>query len=371
MGQSGAKSSDAAANEETQIASQRGFRNTVSAFNPFDAGTFTANPRDTVQFDQTLLPGTSTPPQRPSVPSRPSSKRVATATHSSKSEYALMILLPHFIFTFVLVLCTFVFHRLPMLAYMCILGCLVSSIIMLFLDQQGQTQRFLKLGILCGVATIVGYILGMFNFENYMKNYLVYVENRSNANVLPTEPAAAHADAGKITFTDSTYVDQARAMGYLYVGDVSSKLYCVAPVMGDPGQSHVDFWAAGTECCHTGKAFSCGDGKDPRAKSGVVILESESWLFPSNLPYYMQAAAEAQKKFKLTSSTSPLFVRWVVDPSKAQEDYWLSGLKVLLISSGVYLVLSAMFGWVPMPKRKSPAPERTTIFSRNSRTSRV
>lgn len=369
MGQSESKSSDAA-NEEARRASEGGFRNTISSINPFDAGTFTANARETVQFDQTLLPGSSAPTLRGFDAGRPSVKRVTTATHSRKSEYALMILLPHFMFTFVLIICTFAFHRLPMFAYMCALGCLVSSIVMLFLDQHGQTQRYLKLGILCGVATIVGYILGMYNFENYMKNYLVYQESRSNANVLPTEPAAAHADAGKITFTDSTYVDPNRAMGFK-VGDVYSKQYCVAPILGDPQQSQVDFWAAGTECCQTGKAFSCNDGKDPRAKSGVVIIESDSWLFPSNLPYYMQAIAAAEGKFKLTSSKPPLFVRWVMDPRKAQEDYWLSGVKLLLISSIVYLCISAMLGWLPMPKRKSPPPEKTTLFSRTSRASRV
>merc|ERR1719453_143098 len=102
-------------------------------------------------------------------------------------------------------------------------------------------------------------------------------------NLMPTNLAEAHADAGKIVFTDATRVDTTRAAGYK-----DGSMYCVAPIEDDVPIGKVQYWAAGTDCCLGRADFNCDDAWDPKARSGVVILDSNTWM-PSNRDKYTEA----------------------------------------------------------------------------------
>jgi len=103
---------------------------------------------------------------------------------------------------------------------------------------------FLSLGLLSLFAVINAVLCGNYNYWNHMFQYWSYDENRAYTNVLPTEPAASHADAGKIVFADTARVDTTRAVGFKM-----STVYCVAPILDDTQLDRVEYWAAGTDCC--------------------------------------------------------------------------------------------------------------------------
>merc|ERR1719231_1169470 len=87
---------------------------------------------------------------------------------------------------------------------------------------------FLHIGVLCVCACVAGSLAGLFNYYTFMYQYWSIDEGQTYTNVLPTEPAASHADAGKIVFSSTSRVDTTRALGYK-VGTV----YCVAPILDD------------------------------------------------------------------------------------------------------------------------------------------
>merc|ERR1719159_1832451 len=63
----------------------------------------------------------------------------------------------------------------------------------------------------------------------------MYEEAREYHNVLPSEPAAAHADAGKITFAEAARIDTTKAVGYK-----AASTYCVAPILDPSSNNRVE-----------------------------------------------------------------------------------------------------------------------------------
>ena len=176
---------------------------------------------------------------------------------------------------------------------------------------------------------MVGILLGLYNYHEYMFSYWAYDEFREYNNVLPSEPAAAHADAGKLMFSEDARVDTTKAVGFKH-----TDTYCVAPILDDTQSSRVEFWAAGMNCCGKRADFKCDDAWDDRARAGVVILDNDSWL-PSHRDIYMKAVKIAEAAFDVVSAEEPLFVRWVVDPERVQNDFWKSGVGFLVTTASV------------------------------------
>ena len=86
----------------------------------------------------------------------------------------------------------------------------------------------------------------------------------SYLNVLPSESAAAHADAGKLLFSLDTKVDTSKTVGYR-----AKHVYCVAPIM-DYATTVIQYWAVGVDCCQGRGQFACGDVVD--VKVGMVFF---------------------------------------------------------------------------------------------------
>merc|ERR1719265_1993212 len=84
----------------------------------------------------------------------------------------------------------------------------------------GSWFRFL--GILSLLAVLNGVIFGSYNYWTHLYQYWSIDQNAEYTNVLPTEPARAIADAGKITFASTARVDTTRALGFKL-----SRTYCV------------------------------------------------------------------------------------------------------------------------------------------------
>jgi len=270
---------------------------------------------------------------------------------------AALIGIPWLMFTIVSVLFAFAYHHYYLVCWLVVLAWVMLSVIFMVLDSRQRMggSWFLFLGMLCLFGVLFGTLTGSYNYWTHMFQYWSYDENRAYSNVLPTEPAEAHADAGKIVFSHTARVDTTRAVGYK-----SGSVYCVAPILDDTQLDRVEYWAAGIDCCPSRGDFNCDDSWNPKAKSGVVILDTTAGdaavssgdtsvgfsLWKSKRDYYVKAVREAEANFALTSAEHPLFVRWVGDPQMIQDDYWRSGVGFLVATVCIYLLISIIVGAV-------------------------
>ena len=72
--------------------------------------------------------------------------------------------------------------------------------------------------------------------------------------------------------------------------DRACEVYCVAPITTPSMLTQtLDFWAVGTDCCGTSSSdFRCGEYANPRARSGLRVLDE------SVLPNYRARWQERQ-----------------------------------------------------------------------------
>lgn len=277
-------------------------------------------------------------------PGRGPVKRPQRPLDGGGMEYGTMLLMviPWIIFTAVTCSFAFSYHHYPQIVFMVSAGCIAMSGIYFSMSGRYEGRWYMFLAGLILMATVFGVLVGYLTYHEYFLQFYAYDENRAYTNVLPSEPAAAHADAGKIDFSQSSRIDTTKAVGYKQ-GDV----YCVAPVMDEMQTSRVEYWAAGVNCCSQRSTFDCNDAGDVNARSGVVILDTNSWFgwFPSDRDKYEKAVKQAEAAFDIVSAPNPLFIKWVTDPKAVQDDFYKNGISVLLAGTFVYLLLSILFGF--------------------------
>jgi hypothetical protein len=268
-------------------------------------------------------------------------RRAGGKLDDSKSMHwaaANLIALPWLIFVAITVLYTVLYHHYREVVWLVSLGGLALSFMFMSLAGRMDGRWYLFLGVLCSISVVMGNVWGFYNYHEYMLQYWAYDQNRLYTNVLPSEPAAAHADAGRIIFADSARIDTTKAVGFK-AGDV----YCVAPVMDETQTSRVEYWAAGVNCCKQRADFNCGSASDPSAHQAVVILDTNSFM-ASDRDYYVKAVKTAEAAYDIVSAPAPLFVKWVSDSKEVQQDYYKAGVGTLLIGIFVYLLLSVVLG---------------------------
>jgi len=256
-----------------------------------------------------------------------------------------LYVLPILMFTLISAFITYAFHHSHNLCWMIIVVCAIFSVLMVVLGSAvGELDRSTPilqwLGLLCICAVFMGVVTGFANYSWYMKTYWVIEESREYYNVLPSEPAGAHADAGKIRFADSARIDTTKAVGYK-----SGHIYCVAPIMDTYSGSRVEFWAVGTDCCKKRSSFSCDDAATADVFGGLVVQDSSFIGQKSNFDFYHLAVKEAQASYDLASASEPLFVRWVADPDALQAQMFVDGTYWLSIFVGFYTLVNLLFAW--------------------------
>jgi hypothetical protein len=286
----------------------------------------------------------------------------AKAKDNQQVKMIALIVLPWLVFLTVSILFALCYHHYYLVVWLVVLGLFMASVTCMMLDSAQSRPWWLFLGLLSLFALLFGSLCGQYNYWMHMFPYASYDENRSYLNVLPTEPAEAHADAGKIVFAHTSRVDTSRAVGFK-----SGSTYCVAPILDDTQGDRVEYWAAGVDCCPARGDFNCDDSWNPKARSGVVILDTSTGdasissgdssfgftLFRSRRDYYLKAVREAESNFLLTSADYPLFVRWVGDPQMIQDDYWRNGVGYLVATICIYLLISIILGSVLMIVHKN------------------
>jgi len=252
----------------------------------------------------------------------------------------LLMGVPWIIFVMVVLSISLFYHHHQILVIIFILVLLTMALMFIELDYRERMggQWFLFLGLLCILALCNAILVGLYNYHTHMYHYWAYDEGRIYTNVLPSEPSAAHADAGKMVFASSARVDTSRALGYK-----AGSTYCVAPILDEVQTNRVEYWAAGIDCCPARGDFACDDAWNPAAKSAVVLVDSDG-LFASKREEFLKAVKQARSVFNLIGPVEPLLLRWVVDPQQIQDDCWSGAVACMVSFIFIYFLLSIITG---------------------------
>jgi len=272
--------------------------------------------------------GVSGAGRAPGVPAPSLGRQKTASSGSSRPPTLLFFLLPWLMFVLLMMLFTYGYHHIPGLVWstVCLLACF--ALIFVFsspMDAGGRSA--VSLGVLCGSAIVLGVLGGLHNYGNHMEQYWLYEEAREYHNVLPSEPAAAHADAGKITFAEAARIDTTKAVGYK-----AASTYCVAPILDPSSSNRVEFWAVGLDCCAPRGEFNCDDATKEgteAAHGGLVVFNTGSGSLATSeyrhYEYFSKAVKESEAANDLVSSAEPIFVRWVKDPESVQNSFFGAG----------------------------------------------
>lgn len=197
-------------------------------------------------------------------------------------------------------------------------------------------MMLMSLGMLMAFAASAGVFVGYADYSWYMRLYNAYSDGREYYNVLPTEPAAAHLDAGKLMFSSSAMVDETKSIGFN-----DGMMYCVAPIVAPNQGSRIEFWAVGTNCCGRRSKFSCDASANP-GQGGIVQLDSG--FFRTNaIDVWSLAVKVAEAQFDLQSAPHAMFVKYVADPDYEHQRQFERGMLLWLAASGIFLIVNTLF----------------------------
>lgn len=192
------------------------------------------------------------------------------------------------------------------------------------LDPSWMTFLFISMVI----AVSLGGILGSMNFHSFMQRYYDYQNLNQYISVDATRMRGAELmDGGRMSFVNGTYLDTRKALGFKNL-----ETYCVAPISfknasGVPTELFsYDFWAVGLNCCSGDVSdFHCGEYDNPKALSGLRVLEDDTRAF------YRLAVQQAEAMFHI-KAIHPLFLYWSEDASKEMESWRDEGYKWFCIA---------------------------------------
>lgn len=233
---------------------------------------------------------------------------VALKEYLQSPSFLVAWLSPYGVFLLLCLLYTYSFLSVPSV-------CVILSILFgvfgagLFgIRKRGPLLLPLSAGVL--VSVITGTLFGLYTYDKCAVFPKFYANSRLYTNVVPSQPAGAVADAGKIVFTSESYVDTSRSAGYL---TESGYTYCAAPIRDSNPLVSVEFWAVGLGCCNDRGKFWCDSAEDGAAHAGITVFDNNGFFENSNFDEYQLAKEKAEANFRLLSSREPMFVRWVTE----------------------------------------------------------
>jgi hypothetical protein len=222
--------------------------------------------------------------------------------------------------------------------------CLAALFMVLRQTRPGAPMYWFNIGLLCFIACLISLWSCMHNYKGSLEVYYEYEGQTEYTNVVPTEPATAYLDAGKIVFSKGSHIDFSKYASIVSDGTT----YCVAPVIGGTlAADTASFWAAGLNCCH--QNFTCDASLESQARSGLVYL----------LPKEQELFLSATNRSLTTALQDVLFVRWVDDVDKAEAVYFNAAVGYLSASTVVYLVCSIVIGFCLHFGQRRPKESQT------------
>jgi len=238
-------------------------------------------------------------------------------------------------FALIMGLFSFTYHLAPVLPWVvCLLslGALVNV-----LPPYPARARFIDwMPTWCMVLAVVfGIVFGALNFDHHMYPFYSYAYHTEYANVLPSEGAAAHADAGKIIWSASARVDHTRAVGFKGL-----HTYCVAPVLDDSDMSRIGFWAAGFDCCGARGSFWCDEAGHPMAYAAVPFKEPQ--ILGLDHDGFRKAIKLAEASFNIHAEKEPLLVKWVTNPVQYEWQMLYLGVSTYVLCCMAALICAVL-----------------------------
>jgi len=234
-------------------------------------------------------------------------KRVAHVVRDNVGTHPFLILwlVPSSVFIFFCLLYTFAFLAVPSV---CILASLLfglGSLILLLARKRGPL--FLPLAMASALAIGSGTFFGLYVFDQFSIFPSFYANSRLYTNVVPSQPSAAVADAGKLVFTRESFVDTQRSVSYVTERGYT---YCAAPVRDSSNAKQIEFWAVGIGCCSDGE-FYCDASGERRARAGIAVFDNIGFFAASRRDNYEKARRKAESAYAIASSKDPMYIRWV------------------------------------------------------------
>mmetsp|Transcript_3210 Transcript_3210/g.7553 ORF Transcript_3210/g.7553 Transcript_3210/m.7553 type:complete len:305 (+) Transcript_3210:105-1019(+) len=212
-----------------------------------------------------------------------------------------------------------------------------------------EPNWFFFLAILCSLAWLAGFAVGMYNWTTYMRPYFE-AESLAVVNNVDTRQSAGgqFLDMGALEFAPRTDVNESLTMAYK-----DGDLYCVAPIVTSGGVNATpplfyDFWAVGVNCCNPfqPKLFACGEPNDDEVRGGFRLTDT------SLVPKYRKAIQMAQEEYHIISGKHPIFLHWTGDPTQKIEQKYAEGSALFWQACWVYLAVSALLALVEVAHQK-------------------
>lgn len=243
--------------------------------------------------------------------------------------------LPFMCFAVIAGLFSFTYHMAPVLSW--IVALLAFGALVNVLPPHPGRAKFVDWVPTWSLimAIVFGIVIGSLNFDWHMYPFFSYAFHTAYGNVLPSEGAAAHADAGKIIWAASARVDQTRAVGFKGL-----HTYCVAPVLDDSDMSKIGFWAAGIDCCGARGSFWCDEAGWPMAYGAVPLKEAK--ILGLDHSGFQKAIKLAEASFNIHAEKEPLLVKWLTNPVAYQWHMFFMGMGVYIFSCMVGLIAAVL-----------------------------
>jgi len=262
---------------------------------------------------------------------------------TSQVDFWVILLIPAIAFNVISVLYNFLFYQHWHWVIIVTIFALVVCFLLISLRDRKKT--YLPLGISMSASVLLGTFLGLYCYDTYGIFINFYKNSRTYTNVVPSEPSASVADAGRLVFTDESTVDGTKSVGYAAPNGVK---YCIAPIKDFSDTARVEFWAVGVDCCGWESEFTCDASTDPEAHGGIVVFDNMGLFNPSNRDWYQLTMKKAEAEFDLVSVAKPVYVRWVANDNlnKLTSEYQTKAIWFIVITVIADLIVCAIFSYV-------------------------
>jgi len=231
----------------------------------------------------------------------------------------------------------------PTVAHSVFTFAIVAGMSMLVIAMNGgwhgkASMTFMAVNGFCIIfVALVGALLGLYCFETYTKSFEIYRASYAYKGILPNINPGAHRDAGTIEFAPGSHIEVDHSIG-IKNGDT----YCVAPITAPGKRGFSGFWAVGTNCCNAHGGFRCGDVANAQVRSGLVVLDENSFG-NDEIPEYARAAEEAGAQFAIGVPDKPIFVKWSSDVASDIDQYYHDALGFVTSSAAGLFVTMLVF----------------------------
>lgn len=265
-----------------------------------------------------------------------------------------LALVPSLVFDIVNVVIALMSYRHFGIAVFVVVTCVILAVVFLISSSYSRTgPYYIYMSVLSFVAIANATWCGSLISANYWAQYWSYEFGATYTNVSPMEPAAGYSDAGLVGFTSGALVDSEQALG---VHAPQGPKYCVAPVFDESQQTRAEFWAVGLDCCESRIGFFCDSAGDEKAKSGLVLPDTESMFAPHSHERFHDVVKQAAATYRIEIPETPVLLRWAADAEKLAQFFMTHGILWLVVSCFVYFLISVAVGTVlHMRSRKQAA----------------